>query len=158
MRIGYLLRRVVMLVVTLLVASFAIFAATYVAPGNPLAALSGGKSLSPEAQAALEQRYHLDEPFLAQYGHWLASALRGDLGVSIPLHEDVSSLIADRALITLGLVLYAAVLIVVIGIGLGLLAGLRQGWIDSSVLVVSSMAAAVPAFVAAIVLTAVFAV
>lgn len=54
--------------------------------------------------------------------------------------------------------LYAAVIIVVLGIGLGLLAGLRPGWIDSSVLVISSMAAAVPAFVAAIVLIAVFAV
>lgn len=158
MRIGYLLRRLAMLVVTLLVASFAIFAATYLAPGNPIAALSGGKALSPEAQAALEARYHLDEPFLAQYGHWLSNAVRGDLGVSIPLHEDVSTLVADRVWITLGLVLYAAVLIVVIGIGLGLLAGLRPGWIDSSVLVVSSMAAAVPAFVAAILLTAVFAV
>lgn len=158
MRIGYLLRRLAMLVVTLLVASFAIFAATYIAPGNPLAALSGGKALSPEAQAALEKRYHLDEPFLAQYWHWLTNAVQGDLGVSIPLHEDVSTLVADRAWITLSLVLYAAVLIVVIGIGLGLLAGLRPGWIDSSVLVVSSMAAAVPAFVAAILLTAVFAV
>lgn len=78
--------------------------------------------------------------------------------MSIPLHEDVSSLIADRAWITFSLVLYAAVLIVVIGIGLGVLAGLRPGWIDSTVLVVSSMAAAVPAFVAAIVLIAVFAV
>lgn len=157
MRIGYLLRRVAMLGATL-VASFAIFSATYLAPGNPLTALSGGKALSPEAQATLEQRYHLDEPFFAQYGHWLSGALHGDLGVSIPLHEDVSSLIADRAWITFSLVLYAAVLIVVIGIGLGVLAGLRPGWIDSTVLVVSSMAAAVPAFVAAIVLIAVFAV
>ena len=158
MRIGYLLRRVAILAVTLLVASFAIFVATYVAPGNPLAALSGGKTLSPEAQAVLERRYHLDEGFGAQYWHWLTGALRGDLGVSIPLHEDVSSLIADRAWITLSLVLYAAVIIVVLGIGLGLLAGLRPGWIDSSILVISSMAAAVPAFVAAIVLIAVFAV
>ena len=54
--------------------------------------------------------------------------------------------------------LYAAVLIVLIGIGLGLLGGLKPGWIDSSILVISSMAAAVPAFVAAIVLMAVFAV
>ncbi|GAA3654469.1 ABC transporter permease [Nocardioides ginsengisoli] len=158
MRIGYLLRRVAMLAVTLLVASFLIFGASYVAPGSPLAALSGGKSLSPEAQATLEHRYHLDQSFVAQYGHWLSGAVRGDLGVSIPLHEDVSSLIADRAWITLSLVLYAAILIVVIGIGLGLLAGLRPGWIDSSILVISSMAAAVPAFVAAIVLIAVFAV
>ncbi|HJQ07367.1 MAG TPA: ABC transporter permease [Nocardioides sp.] len=158
MRSGYLLRRLAMLVVTLLVASFVIFAATYVAPGNPLAALSGGKALSPQAQATLEHRYHLDQPFLAQYGHWLLNALHGDLGVSIPLHENVSSLIADRAWITLSLVLYASILIVVLGIGLGVLAGLRPGWIDSTVLVVSSMAAAVPAFVAAIVLIAVFAV
>lgn len=158
MRARFLLRRLLMLAASLLVASFVIFAAMYAAPGNPVAALSGGRSMSPEALRTLEHRYHLDEPFLAQYWHWLSNALRGDLGVSITLREDVASLVADRAWITVSLVVYASVLIVLAGIGLGLLAGLRPGWLDTSVLVVSSLAAAVPAFVAAIVLTLLFAV
>ena len=76
----FLARRLAMLVASLLVASFVIFAALYLAPGNPIAALSGGRALPPDAIAVLEQRYHLNDPFLVQYWHWLSGALHGDLG------------------------------------------------------------------------------
>ena len=55
-----------MLIVSLLVASFVIFAAIYLAPGNPIAALTGGRSIPPESLHVLEIRYHLDQPFLVQ--------------------------------------------------------------------------------------------
>jgi peptide/nickel transport system permease protein len=151
-------RRLAMLVASLLIASFVIFAAMYLAPGNPIAALSGGRSLPPSSIAVLEHRYHLDQPFLAQYWYWLSGALHGDLGLSITLRENVSTLIASRIWTTAGLVLYASLLICVIGIGLGLLAGLRPGWLDTSTLVLTAVSAAIPAFVAAIVLILVFAV
>lgn len=147
-----------MLVASLLIASFVIFAAMYLAPGNPIAALSGGRSLPPASIAVLEHRYHLDQPFLAQYWYWLTGALHGNLGLSITLRENVSTLIASRIWTTAGLVLYASLLICVLGIGLGLLAGLRPGWLDTSTLVVTAVSAAIPAFVAAIVLILVFAV
>jgi peptide/nickel transport system permease protein len=151
-------RRLAMLVASLLIASFVIFAAMYLAPGNPIAALSGGRSLPPSSIAVLEHRYHLDQPFLAQYWYWLTGALHGDLGLSITLRENVSTLIASRIWTTAGLVLYASLLICVLGIGLGLLAGLRPGSLDTSTLVVTAVSAAIPAFVAAIVLILVFAV
>ena len=147
-----------MLLASLLVASFVIFAAMYLAPGNPIAALSGGRSLPPSSIHVLEQRYHLNQPFLAQYWFWLGNALHGNLGLSITLRENVSTLIASRIWTTAGLVLYASVLICVIGIGLGLAAGLRPGWLDTSTLVVTAVSAAIPAFVAAIVLILLFAV
>ena len=68
-----------MLIVSLLVASFVIFAAIYLAPGNPIAALSGGRSIPPESLKVLEARYHLDQPFLVQYWYWLTNALHGNL-------------------------------------------------------------------------------
>jgi peptide/nickel transport system permease protein len=151
-------RRLAMLVASLLIASFVIFAAMYLAPGNPIAALSGGRSLPPASIAVLEHRYHLDQPFLAQYWYWLTGALHGNLGLSITLRENVSTLIASRIWTTAGLVLYASLLICVLGIGLGLLAGLRPGWLDTSTLVITAVSAAIPAFVAAIVLILVFAV
>ena len=55
-----------MLIVSLLVASFVIFGAIYLAPGNPLAALSGGRTIPPDSLRILEARYHLDQPFLFQ--------------------------------------------------------------------------------------------
>ena len=158
MRIRFLARRLAMLVASLLVASFVIFGAMYAAPGNPAAALTGGRTISPEAMAVLQERYHLNDGFLTQYWYWLSGALHGDLRTSITLREDVSTLVGQRAGITIALVLYASVLIVVFGLVLGLLAGLRPGWIDTSVLVVSSIAAAVPSFVAAIFLVLIFSV
>ena len=106
-RLRFLARRLAMLLATLLVSSFIIFSALYLAPGNPIAALSGGRSLPPSSIAVLEHRYHLDQPFLAQYWYWLSDALHGNLGLSITLRENVSALIAQRVWTTAGLVLYA---------------------------------------------------
>ena len=158
MRLRFFLRRLAMLVVSLLVASFVIFAAMYLAPGNPIAALSGGRALPPASVHLLEVRYHLNEPFLAQYWYWLRNALHGDLGISIALRENVRTLIASRIWTTAGLVLYASIIIMVIGIGLGLLSGLRPGLLDTGTVVVTAVSAAIPSFVAAIILILLFAV
>jgi peptide/nickel transport system permease protein len=147
-----------MLVASLLIASFVIFAALYIAPGNPISALSGGRTIPASSLRLLEARYHLNQPFFAQYWYWLQNALHGNLGISITLQENVSTLIASRIWTTAGLVLYASVIILVLGIGLGVLAGLRPGLADTSVLVSSAISAAIPSFVAAIVLTSLFAV
>jgi peptide/nickel transport system permease protein len=154
----FVLRRLAMLVVSLLVASFVIFSAIFLAPGNPIAALSGGRSLPPESLRTLEARYHLDQPFLVQYWYWLTNALHGNLGISITLRENVSDLIASRISTTAGLVLYSSILIIVLGVGLGILSGFRPGLLDTSTLVITAISAALPAFVAAIVLILVFAV
>src|SRR5262249_1368526 len=136
-----------MLVASLLVASFVIFGALYLAPGNPITALSGGRTIPASALRVLEARYHLNQPFLAQYWYWLEGALHGNLGISITLRENVSTLIGSRIWTTAGLVLYASLIILVIGIGLGVLAGLRPGMLDTSALVTSAISAAVPSFV-----------
>ena len=154
----FLARRLAMLLASLLVASFVIFAALYAAPGNPISALSGGRSLPASSMAVLEQRYHLNDPFFVQYWYWLSGALHGNLGISITLRENVSTLIASRIWTTAGLVAYASVLIVIFGIGLGVVSGLRRGLVDTGTLLVTAVSAAIPGFVAAIVLILVFAV
>lgn len=154
----FLLRRLVMLVVTLLVSSFLIFSAMYVAPGNPIATLTGGRTPSPEAIEVLEERYHLNDPFLVRYVKWLGNAVTGDFGVSIQLREEVSTIISQRIGTTVQLVLYTSVLIVLAGLALGVLAGLRRGAVDQAVIVITTIGAAVPAFVAATLLVYVFAV
>jgi peptide/nickel transport system permease protein len=157
-RLRFFLRRLAMLVVSLLVASFVIFAAMYLAPGTPLAALSGGRALPPASVRLLEIRYHLNGSFLSQYWYWLRNALHGNLGISIALRENVSTLIASRIWTTAGLVLYASIIIMVIGIGLGLLSGLRSGLLDTGTVVITAVSAAIPSFVAAIILILLFAV
>jgi peptide/nickel transport system permease protein len=157
-RLRFFVRRLAMLLASLLVASFVIFGAIYLAPGNPIAALSGGRTIPPDSLKVLEARYHLDQPFIVQYWYWLTNALHGNLGISITLRENVSDLIASRISTTAGLVLYSSIIIIVLGVGLGMLSGLRPGVLDTSVLVVTAVSASLPAFVAAIVLILVFAV
>jgi peptide/nickel transport system permease protein len=154
----FLIRRLAMLIITLLVSSFVIYSAMYVAPGNPIATLTGGRTPSPGALEVLEKRYNLDDPFLVRYVKWLGNALTGDLGVSIQLRTDVSTLITQRIGTTIQLVLYSSLLIVIVGIGLGILAGLKRGFVDNVVIVITTIGAAVPAFVASTLLLFVFAV
>ena len=154
----FLLRRLVMLLASLLVASFVIFAALYLSPGTALSALTGGRALPASSIAAIEQRYHLNQPFFVQYWYWLDNALHGNLGISIEWKVSVTSLMGNLAWTTVGLVLYASLIIVVVGIGIGVLSALRPGIVDSSTLVVTAVTAALPSFVAAMVLTALFAV
>lgn len=152
----FLLRRGAMLVATLLVASFAVYGALDLAPGSPIAALTGGRTPSPEVIAELNARYHLDDPFLVRYWNWLTSAMTGDLGESIPLRESVNTLIGQRIGVTAALVALTSVIIVVAGVGLGLLGALRKGAVDTGVLLVSTVSAAMPSFAAAVVLQFVF--
>jgi peptide/nickel transport system permease protein len=154
----FLLRRLLMLLASLLVASFVIYVALDLAPGSPIAALTGGRALPATTVHLLERQYHLNEPLLPRYVHWLKAALHGDLGYSIAPREPVSDLIGQRIGITAELVLYTSILIAVGGIGLGVLSALRPGVIDTVTLVGVTVLAALPSFVAAILLITVFAV
>lgn len=145
-----------MLVTTLFVSSFLIFAALDLAPGNPVTVLTGGRALPPETIAALEKQYHLDQPFLVRFWYWLSGVMHGDFGQSIQAKQPVADLLRPAIVVTAELVLYAGLLTVVIGVALGVLGGLRRGAVDGGVIVTTTVAAAVPAFVAAMVLMLVF--
>jgi peptide/nickel transport system permease protein len=156
--IRFLLGRLARLVTILLFASVLVFSAAYLAPGSPISALSGGRSLTPEQVQQLTEQYHLDDPLATRYWAWLSSVLTGDFGQSLVSREQVSTLIADRAGTTALLVLYATVLIVVIGLTLGSVAALRGGPTDTAVVAGTGAMAAVPSFVAATILVSIFAV
>jgi peptide/nickel transport system permease protein len=156
---SFVARRAAMLVAALLVSSFVIFGSLDLAPGDPLATLTGGRTLPPEAVASLRAQYHLDDPFLTRYVDWLGNAvLHGDLGTSIAFRGTVTSLIGARVGTTLALVAYASLLIILFGVGLGTLSGLRRGALDTGIVATTSVLAAVPSFVAAIILLSVFSV
>lgn len=155
----FILRRIGLLVLALLVSSFVIFISLNLAPGDPLSALAGGRSLSHATVVALTREYHLNDPLLVRYWDYVKGVvLHFNLGTSIQFREPVSSLISQRIGVTAELVADAALLILVFGVGAGVVAGLRRGALDGSIIAVSTLLAAVPSFVAAIVLIAVFAV
>ncbi|MBL8930782.1 MAG: ABC transporter permease [Kineosporiaceae bacterium] len=155
--IRFLLGRLGRLVAILVLASMLVFAAVYLAPGSPISVLSGGRSLTPEQVQRLTEQYHLDDPLWTRYWDWLSAVLSGDLGQSLVSREPVSTLVADRAGTTVLLVLYATVLIVVIGLTAGAIAALRGGLTDTAIVMGTGAIAAVPSFVAATGLVSVFA-
>ena len=156
--VRFLTGRLIALVITLLLASMAIYGAMFLAPGSPLAFLTRGRTMSPEELDAIAAQYHLNEPVWRQYLYWLNGVLHGDLGTSILQKAPVTSLIGERAVNTLWLVVCASILILVVGLIVGIIAGLKPGWIDTSLMLTATAAMAIPAFVAAIILILIFAV
>ena len=112
----FLLGRVVGLVVTLMVTSFVVFGALYLTPGSQLGYLLGGRAASPAQIAEVKHQYHLDQPFGSRYVSYLDDLVHGRLGTSLVFKNNVTSLIAPRVGTTATLVVFASVLIVVVGI------------------------------------------
>lgn len=154
----FAVRRLAEMAATLLGASFVIFGAMYLAPGNPASFLLSGRSASPEALKAINDQYHLNDPFVVQYLRWLGQVLHGDFGRSIEYRTNVSTLLADRLPSTMLLVAMSLLLVVVIGLVLGWIGAVRGGAVDSTILVTTTFAVGTPSFVAAVLLQGLFAV
>ncbi|MFD8014643.1 ABC transporter permease [Streptomyces sp. NPDC058955] len=154
----FLIGRLAGLVAVLFVTSVVVFGTIHLAPGDPVTFLLHGRPASPETVAALRAEHHLDDPLVVQYVTWLGDVLGGDLGRSAQYHQDVTALLGSRLPGTALLVGYAALLVAVLGVGTGILAALRPGLLDKTVLIGTGVATATPAFVTAIALVSLFSV
>lgn len=152
----YVLKRIGALIAVLVVSSFIVFAGMYLAPGSPEQFLVQGRTVSPEVLATIRAQYGLDDPFLLRYWHWLVEVVQGDLGRSLLTQQDVSTLVMSRLPTTLFLAAFAAILIIVFGVGLGVLAATRSGVFEKLVVFGSNLGFAVPTFFAALILMAIF--
>ena len=79
--LGYFLRRLSLVIPTLLGVTIITFTLTYVLPGNP-AVVKAGPLVSPEVVKELEKAMGLDQPAWVQYGRYISGVLHGDLGRS----------------------------------------------------------------------------
>ncbi|WP_328707748.1 ABC transporter permease [Streptomyces mesophilus] len=159
MRLRFVLTRLSLLVVTVLVSSLAIYGAMFLTPGDPATLLVGGsRDPDPAVLAQIHREYHLDDPFIQGYLHWLGNCLQGDFGKSLVYRDSVAGLIGTRAADTLALVTYAAVIVLVTGTVIGTVAALRGGRTETLVTTLTAGAMAVPTFVMAVLLIWLFAV
>ncbi|WP_217247291.1 ABC transporter permease [Streptomyces sp. AC602_WCS936] len=159
MNLRFVVTRLGMLVVTVLVSSLAIYGAMFLTPGDPATLLIGGsRNPDPAVLDRIHREYHLDDPFIQGYWHWLSNCLHGDFGTSLVYRGSVTDLIGDRAGTTLALVGYAAVLVLAAGITIGTVAALRGGRTEALATTLTAGAMAVPTFVMAVVLIWLFAV
>ena len=154
----FLLRRVLTLTVTLLVASFVVFLVLEIIPGDP-AAVMLGINAQPDTLAALRAEMGLDLPPMIRYFNWVWGLLRGDFGNSYTYGVPVSELIGERVVVSLPLALFAIVLSTVIAIPVGVWAASHHNKpTDVSVMGISQIAVAIPNFWFAILLILLFAV
>lgn len=123
--IGYVLKRLLVALPTLLLVAAAVFVLMRLVPGDP-AQLQLGDAATPEAVADLRAAWGLDQPLPVQFALWLGRAAAGDLGRSITNGEAVAPLILDRFAVTAAIVLLAVALAVLIAVPLGTLAAWRQ--------------------------------
>ncbi|MBM3490007.1 MAG: ABC transporter permease [Alphaproteobacteria bacterium] len=144
--LAFLIRRLLLLIPVLLGGTGVVFVLIQLAPGDPIDVLMGVYS-SPEARAALREKYGLNDPAHVQYVRWLWAVLQGDWGTSIQQRVPVLPLVIEKFWITLLLTGAAALFATVLGVVAGVVSAVRQNtWIDRLVLVVSVFALSMPAY------------
>jgi peptide/nickel transport system permease protein len=122
---GFIARRLMMAIPTLIGVSLVIFVTIKIIPGDPIAALLGPTG-TPEARADLEQRLGLDDPLPVQYWAWLTHTITGDFGTSLAKRTSVAPIVMDALGNTLVLTLAAAILALALGLFIGTITALRE--------------------------------
>lgn len=151
-------RRLLLAIPVLFGVSFLVFAWTRALPGGPAQALLGERA-TPEAVAAVESQYGLDQPLFVQYGKYLQRVVSGDLGVSISSLRPITEELWERFPATVELTIAAMLFAVCAGIPLGVLAAKHvRGPLDHVSLVGSLIGISMPVFFLALILKWAFAV
>ena len=148
-------KRLAHLAVVILGVSFLTFLLMYIAPGDPAQKklTAQGVAVSQEVLEATRQEMGLDRPFLARYGDWLWSALRGDLGVSYKDGLSVSSKLAGAMGRTFVLALTSLALALLVSLPLAVWTAVRQGGIaDHAVRFFSFIGNSLPNFLLSVLL------
>jgi peptide/nickel transport system permease protein len=122
---GYLLRRLLLTLPTLLLVALAVFTLMRLIPGDPVQLMLGDTA---DAAQVAEQRARmgLDAPLPVQFGRWTAAVLQGDLGRSITDSQPVLALILERFSVSATIVLVAVALAVLLAVPAGLIAAWQQ--------------------------------
>lgn len=157
--LGLVIRRLIAVVPMLLIVSFLIFGLVAVIPGDAAVTLAGGADAQPEAIERIRTELNLDDPFLVQYGRWLADAAQLDFGTSLYSGDAITDDLRERLPVTMGLAALVLGLALVVALLVGVTGGLRPGsLLDRALLLGSSASIAMPAFWVAMILVVIFAV
>jgi peptide/nickel transport system permease protein len=144
--LGYVVRRLLFLVPTLVGVSLVTFLLVHCMPGDP-AEILAGEHASPEVVDQLRVELGLDRPLPEQYAHYLADTVRGDLGRSAKTHEDITAEIRRYFPATVELATAALLIATLLGVPAGLVAARRAGsGIDALATSLASLGVSMPVF------------
>lgn len=123
---GYLLRRILSAIPTLLIISLIIFLILALAPGDPMSEFANNPSISAEVRENIRRTLGLDQPIPIRYVKWLWAFLQGDLGYSFNSRSPVIGLILQRLPVTLAVVGTAYLISVLLALPLGVISALKR--------------------------------
>lgn len=152
---GYIVKRLLLLIPVLIGVSIIIFTLTRMT-GDPAAAYINDKM----SQAQIDQiyeKYHFDEPVINQYWYWVQGIVQGDWGWSKTAVQPVTTAIRDRVPVTMELTIMSILIGVTIGVTLGTMTALRKDKVfDHTTRIVSLIGVSIPVFWLALILQYVF--
>jgi peptide/nickel transport system permease protein len=121
----YLIRRLLIVLPSMLGISLLLFTVLALAPGDPFGELASNPAVPPEVRAALRAKFGLDDPVWSRYLHWLAAMLQGDWGFSFVSRMNVDTLILQRLPTTLVVIGSAQLLAILVALPVGVLAATK---------------------------------
>lgn len=121
----YLVKRLLLIPVTLLGIFTITFALLYLVPGDPVSTIMGEKT-DAATREAITRQLNLDKPKVVQYGMYLGNIVQGDLGKSFITRRSVNEAILDAFPHTLALALLSVVIMTLIGIPVGIISAVKQ--------------------------------
>ena len=156
--LAYVIRRILIMIPTLVAISVISFAIIQLPPGDFLTCYvaqlqASGEAVDQAELDALRQRYGLEEPVYMQYFHWAWNFLHGDFGHSFEWNKPVSQLIGERLGLTILISVFTLLFTWAIAVPIGIYSAVRQySWMDYVLTVVGFIGLATPNFLFALVL------
>jgi oligopeptide transport system permease protein len=143
----YVVRRLLQAVLTFFGATFVVYALMFANQDDPLQALAGERPVSDAVRQQLTDRYHLDDPFVVQYGYYMRGLLTGDFGTSLT-GRPITDMMAQAWPVTIKLALLAILFAALVGVTAGVIAGIRRsGFFDNTTLILALIVIAIPVIV-----------
>jgi peptide/nickel transport system permease protein len=141
-----ILRRIAGAIPVVLLVTLITFGLMRLIPGDVSAALAG-VSATPAEREQIRHNLGLDQPVQVQLVRWYGDLLRGDLGRSLFLGKPVAQATFERLPVSLSLSAYSLVLTLVLGLGSGILAAMRQNsWVDQAAMMFAMLGISMPNF------------
>lgn len=122
---SYILRRMLIMVPSVLGISVVLFTVLALAPGDPFEELATNPAVPPEVRQMLRAKFGLDDPVWQRYFRWFAAMLQGDWGYSFVSRVDVDTLILQRVPVTLAIIGASQVLALMVALPVGIYSATR---------------------------------
>ncbi|MFF3211993.1 ABC transporter permease [Streptomyces sp. NPDC002886] len=155
----YVARRLLQMIPVFFGTTLLIFLMVYSLPGDPVAGLFGDKGTDPATLAALRHQHGLDLPLWHQYYNYITGILfHFDFGSQIRSGREITEVVGAAFPVTLRLAFLAFAIEIVLGLALGIVAGLKAGkWADNLILILTLLIISMPVFVLGFIVKSVFA-